>query len=98
MSTIKSLRTCKNGHHYYKSSDCPTCPICEQNRKPKDGFLSILAAPARRALENKGINTLEQLSNYSEEEILQLHGMGKSSIPKLKNALLEKGLEFKIKS
>ncbi len=93
----KTLKVCKNGHHYYKSSDCPTCPICEQNRKPKDGFLSILAAPARRALENKGINTLEQLSKYSEEEILQLHGMGKSSIPKLKNALHEKGLEFKNK-
>lgn len=93
----KTLKVCKNGHHYYKSSDCPTCPICEQNRKPKDGFLSILASPARRALENKGINTLEQLSKYSEEEILQLHGMGKSSIPKLKNALQEKGLEFKKK-
>lgn len=93
----KTLKVCKNGHHYYKSSDCPTCPICEQNRKPKDGFLSILAAPARRALENNGIKTLEQLSKYSEEEILQLHGMGKSSIPKLKNALHEKGLEFKKK-
>ncbi|HRG02128.1 MAG: RNA polymerase alpha subunit C-terminal domain-containing protein [Bacteroidia bacterium] len=93
----KTLKVCKNGHHYYKSSDCPTCPICEQNRKPKDGFLSILAAPARRALENNGIKTLEQLSKYSEEEILQLHGMGKSSIPKLKNALQEKGLEFKKK-
>lgn len=93
----KTLKVCKNGHHYYKSSDCPTCPICEQNRKPKDGFLSILAAPARRALESKGINTIEQLSKYSEEEILQLHGMGKSSIPKLKNALQEKGLEFKNK-
>lgn len=93
----KTLKVCKNGHHYYKSSDCPTCPICEQNRKPKDGFLSILAAPDRRALESKGINTIEQLSKYSEEEILQLHGMGKSSIPKLKNALQEKGLEFKNK-
>lgn len=26
----KSIRTCKNGHKYCKSSDCPTCPICEQ--------------------------------------------------------------------
>lgn len=24
----KTFRTCKNGHNYNKSSDCPTCPIC----------------------------------------------------------------------
>lgn len=59
MSTQKgTLRTCKNGHNYYKSSDCPTCPVCEKEKKPKDGFLSLLSAPARRALENNGITTL----------------------------------------
>lgn len=68
-----SLRTCRKGHQYYKTSDCPTCPICEAQRKPKEGFLSLLAAPARRALENKGITSLEQLSKFSEKEILQLH-------------------------
>ncbi len=94
-TTNKTLRTCKNGHQYYKSSDCPACPICEEERKPKDGFLTLLAAPARRALENNGITTLKQLSKYSETEILRFHGMGKSSIPKLKNALEEKGLSFK---
>ena len=70
----KHLRTCKNGHSYYKSSDCPTCPICEQARSPREGFLALLGAPARRALENKGITTLEQLSGFSESEILALHG------------------------
>jgi hypothetical protein len=58
-------------------------------------FLSIIAAPAQRALKNAGIETLEQLSQYSENEILQFHGMGKSSIPKLKNALSNFGLTFK---
>jgi len=91
----KTLRTCKNGHQYYKSSDCPTCPTCEEERKPKDRFLSLLAAPARRALQNKGITTLRQLSKFSEIEILEFHGMGLSSIPKLKKALEEKGLSFK---
>jgi predicted RecB family nuclease len=91
----KQLRTCSKGHKFYKSSDCPTCPICEQERKPKDNFLSLLVAPARRALENKGITTLQQLSNFSEDEILQLHGMGPSTIPKLKKALKENGLSFK---
>lgn len=91
----KQLRTCPKGHKFYKSSDCPTCSTCGQERKPKDNFLSLLVAPARRALENKGITTLEQLSNFSEEEILQLHGMGPSTIPKLKKALKENGLNFK---
>ena len=90
-----SLRTCAKGHQFNKTSDCPTCPICENERKPKDGFLSILAAPARRALENKGIKTLKQLSKFSEEEILNLHGMGPASIPKLRSALEAEGLTFK---
>lgn len=91
----KTLRTCSKGHQYYKSTDCPTCLICEEERKPKGGFLSLLSAPARRALENNGITSLKQLSQLSEEEILKFHGMGKASIPKLKEALTEKGLLFK---
>lgn len=89
-----TLRTCQKGHQYFKSSDCPTCPICEESRKPTNSFLSILAAPARRALENAGIKTLEKLSEFTEVQILKLHGMGKSSIPKLKETLEEKGLSF----
>ena len=93
----KTLRTCPKGHRYYKSSDCPTCPVCEDERKPKDGFLSLLAAPARRALENNCITTLKHLSEFTEEEILKFHGMGKASLPKLKKALAEEGLSFKVK-
>jgi DNA-directed RNA polymerase alpha subunit len=58
-------------------------------------FLSVLSAPARRALENAGIKTLKALSQRSEREILQLHGMGPSSMPKLRKALASEGLEFK---
>ncbi len=94
-AAAKNLRKCKNGHSYYKTSDCPTCPICEQERKPKEGFLSVLSAPARRALENVGITNLKQLSNYTEAELLELHGMGKSSIPKLLIVLEAKGLMFR---
>jgi DNA-directed RNA polymerase alpha subunit len=89
------LKTCPKGHQYYKSSDCPTCPICEAERKPKDGFMASLAAPARRALENAGIKTVQHLSRYTEKKILELHGMGPSSIPKLKAALKQEGLKFK---
>ncbi|WP_188455358.1 RNA polymerase alpha subunit C-terminal domain-containing protein [Virgibacillus oceani] len=91
----KTVRICDKGHKYYKSSDCPTCPICEQERKPENGFLSLLSAPARRALENNGITSLEELATYSEKEILQFHGMGPSSLPKLRTALTEDGLSFR---
>lgn len=88
-------KVCSKGHKYYKSSDCPVCPICEAERKPKDGFLSIISNPARRALEREGIKTLNKLSKYSEKDILQLHGIGPSAIPKLKEELRKIGLTFK---
>lgn len=91
----KTLKICEQGHQYYKSSDCPTCPTCEQERKPDTGFLSLLANPARRALEHEGITTLQQLSSYTERDILQLHGMGPRSMPTLREALQSQGLSFK---
>lgn len=93
----KELRTCSKGHNYYKSSDCPVCPKCEQESKRDNGFLSLLSAPARRALENNGITSLEKLSKFSEKEILQLHGIGPASLPSLRSTLEENGLSFKAK-
>lgn len=93
--TNKTLRTCAQGHQYYKSSDCPTCPECEKKRKPLTGFLSLLSAPTRRALEHEGITTLEKLSNYREKDILKLHGIGPSSMPSLRKSMEEEGLRFK---
>ncbi|MCU5376651.1 RNA polymerase alpha subunit C-terminal domain-containing protein [Bacillus cereus] len=95
MATEKTLRTCEKGHEYYKSSDCPTCPDCEKEKKPTTGFLSLLSSPARNALQHHGIHTIEELSKYSEKEILKLHGMGPASLPKLRKALGESGLSFK---
>lgn len=62
---------------------------------PGGHFLATLSAPARRALESNGILTLEQLSEYSEDEISAFHGMGPSSIPKLRAALESEGISFK---
>lgn len=91
----KNSRTCAQGHRYRKSSDCPTCPVCEAAQKPANGFFSTIGGPARRALEQEGITTLASLSERSENEILRLHGMGPGSIPTLKKALEECGLRFK---
>ena len=48
-------------------------------------------------MENAGIDSLKKLSQYSETEILNLHGIGKTSIPKLNNELKKNNLEFKKK-
>ncbi|TXI85516.1 MAG: hypothetical protein E6Q38_00340 [Crocinitomicaceae bacterium] len=95
MRREETIRTCDNGHQFTKKSDCLTCPICENERKPKDHFMSVLSAPARRALENNGLNTLDHLASMSEKEVLQLHGMGKSSIPKLKAELEKCNMSFR---
>jgi hypothetical protein len=90
----KRLKTCDKGHQFYKSSDCPTCPICAVENKPESGFLSLLSGPARGALVHAGITTLTQLSRYSEREILKLHGVGPKSLPTLKGALRDAGMAF----
>jgi len=95
MAKEKTLRVCPKGHEYYKSTDCPTCPICEQAKRPSSGFLTLLSAPARRALENNNLTTLKALSKITEKEVLALHGIGPSSIPILKEALQTANLSFK---
>ena len=54
----------------------------------------MLGSPAQRALLNVKITTLKQVAKYTESELLELHGMGPSSIPKLRAALRAKGLSF----
>ena len=65
------------------------------SKQAKNNFFSLLAAPARRALDSKGIKTIQQLAKFSEAEILALHGIGKSAIPILRSALDEQSLSFK---
>lgn len=91
----KSKRVCKNGHTFYKSSDCPTCPQCEKAKMAAKPFFVELSAPARRALENAGITSANKLALYSRKAILNLHGMGPSSMPKLEAILKKEKLTFK---
>jgi hypothetical protein len=71
-------------------------PICTDRYAVSDNFLEgIIAMPARRALKKENINSLEKLSDYSENEILQLHGFGKNAIEKLKNYMAENDVFFK---
>lgn len=54
-----------------------------------------LAAPAVRALHSAGITSLKQLTTVSEEEVMQLHGMGRNALGILREALKARGLSFR---
>ncbi|WP_419870561.1 helix-hairpin-helix domain-containing protein [Chryseobacterium sp. CT-SW4] len=54
----------------------------------------IIAMPARRSLEKEKIDSLDKLSCYSEEEIMNLHGFGKNTMEKLKNYMREHQVSF----
>lgn len=93
--SVRTLRTCPAGHRYYKSSDCPTCPVCAGEAPVPDNFLGKLGKPARNTLLHHGIDTIEKLAAHTEKEILALHGIGKSSLPVFKDELKKAGLRFK---
>ncbi|WP_228372517.1 helix-hairpin-helix domain-containing protein [Chryseobacterium daeguense] len=71
--------------------------ICAVNHVVVKGdFLKgIIAMPARRALEKEKIDSLEKLSDYSEHEIMQLHGFGRNAMEKLKKYMEENQASFK---
>ncbi len=91
-----NIKTCINGHTYKKSSSCPVCPVCSKNEMSEiygDDFPKI-GAPAFRALAGLGIKKISQLTTYTEQELLDLHGFGPRALGLLKEALLQKGLHF----
>ncbi|BCY17830.1 MAG: hypothetical protein GYA12_05270 [Chloroflexi bacterium] len=57
--------------------------------------LPHLAAPARRALEAAGITCLEDLSQWPEDELARLHGIGPNTLKVLKEALEAKKVNRK---
>jgi predicted flap endonuclease-1-like 5' DNA nuclease len=54
-----------------------------------------IGAPAHRALEAKGIDTFAQLCDYTEVELLALHGVGPKAIRILKEWLSKEEMSFK---
>jgi hypothetical protein len=60
----------------------------------QEGDLPKLAAPAQRALAAAGVQHLEDLAKFSEQEIEQWHGIGPNALNQLRSALAKKGLSF----
>ncbi len=67
----------------------------DQLDRQDSDFLALLSNPARNTLLNEGIDSIQKLATYTEKEILALHGMGKASLPVLRQALESAGLAFK---
>lgn len=95
MNRKKTNRVCDYGHAFFKSTDCPTCPVCEKNKTPQAAFHSKISAPAKRALERENILSLEKLSEYTENDLLALHGVGPKVLVILKQLLKAENLNFR---
>ena len=65
------------------------------SRKDDRGFAARLSAPAQRALEAAGINTIEHLAQHTRRDIKAMHGIGPLAMLQLDKALNERGLRFK---
>ena len=75
---------------------CLTSMYAVSSYTARGNFLKgIIPVNARRALEKEKIDCLEKLSEYSEEEIMQLQGFGKSTMEKLRAHLKENHLSFR---
>jgi len=60
----------------------------------QNGDFPRLAAPARRALAAAGVQRLEQLTKFTEDEVRRWHGIGPNAINQLRLAMAEKDLSF----
>jgi hypothetical protein len=65
-----------------------------QSDQQESDFPIGLGKPALRALVGAGYRRLEQLTEVSEAELKQLHGMGPKALDQLRHALAAKGLSF----
>lgn len=69
--------------------------VAENLKKKPKSELPKMSAPATRALRGAGIQTLKDLSRWTEKDLLKLHGVGPSTIPIVRKALKARGLSLK---
>lgn len=67
----------------------------DNNQTPHESDLPWMSKPANRELLNAGYSKLEQFTEVTEAEILEIHGVGPKAIRMLNEALQERGLSFK---
>ncbi|MCI8637531.1 MAG: hypothetical protein HFJ36_06975 [Clostridia bacterium] len=74
----------------------------EANIEKKEGQITIkdanLSIRAYKALRSKGINYLQEISNYTYEELISLKSIGVTTMQEIITKLAEHGLQLKEKS
>jgi DNA-directed RNA polymerase alpha subunit len=55
------------------------------------GWPRGMGAPARNALESLGVMNLEDVTRFTEKELLAIHGVGPKAVAVIKTALHEQG-------
>lgn len=69
-------------------------PVTTPAAEPTDEWPLRSASPARQALRAIGVTQLTELTQYSEQELLKLHGIGPKAIRLFREALAARGLAF----
>lgn len=66
----------------------------KRNDQSESDLPARLSQPAQRALTRARIQSLIQLTKFSETEIKKLHGIGPNAMKQLQEALAAKGYSF----
>jgi hypothetical protein len=66
----------------------------KQSEQQETDLPAGMGKPAQRALAGAGYVRLEQFTQVSEDEVLELHGMGPKAMGVLRRALEARGLSF----
>ena len=53
-----------------------------------------MGEPARRALRNAGLTSLEDLSTVTADYVASLHGMGPKALAVINHEMAEQGMDF----
>jgi uncharacterized protein YdhG (YjbR/CyaY superfamily) len=77
-----------------KAAKAPARAAAPAADTPADDFPAGISQPARRALASAGYTRLDQLTQVTEKDLLQLHGMGPKALGQLKDALAARGKSF----
>jgi len=66
----------------------------DTNVPSSSAFPKGIGKPALRALATMGISHIDQLADFTEGQLLALHGMGPKAIELLREALMAGGKSF----
>ncbi len=67
----------------------------EKTHPNRDSFPAGMPGPALRALASGGISSMDDLTRWTEADLLSLHGMGPKGIRILRGGLIASGRGFR---